>query len=86
MGRFEAACSRFENLGLEIGKYRLSGSDIRDSEREFRVFPHCCCHPRSKPKFESLGPFIKRLRAISLDGSLINVGDLEGPPSAGGAM
>jgi len=84
MGRFEATCSHFENLGLKIGEYRLSDSDICDGKCEFRVFPHCSCHPRSKPKLESLSLFIKRLRAIAFNGSLINVRDLKGPPSAGG--
>jgi len=66
-------------LIYEYTEVILSGSDIHDGKCEFRVFSHCRCHPRFKPKFESLGPFIKHLRAISLNGSLINVRDLEGP-------
>ena len=86
MGGFKATCSRFENLGLEIGEYRLSGSDIYDSECEFRVFSHCYCHLRFELKLKPLSQFIKGLGAIPLDGLLINVGDVKGPSSAGGAI
>ena len=86
IGRFEAACSHFEILKLEIDEYRLSGSDIGHSECEFKVFSHCRYHPRSKLQFESLGSFIKCLRAIALASSLINIGNLKSPPLASGII
>jgi len=84
VGRFKSTCSHLEDLGLKVCRHRPPCSDVCDGECKLRVFSHCYCHLRSEPKFESLGLFIKRLRAISLDGSLVNIRNLKGPPSAGG--